>query len=197
MTSSRPTTGWALVIDYSAFTTRFFVFHTTDGAAHWYKQYAGKARGDRPYLHFFDALHGFAYAGFSYRTVDGGAHWRVMNVPGSQPYRELRQPDRRMGADLQIRLPVHVSDRRRWRDLEPARGLTARSRVGRACAQARNLNVRQPVRGVVGGRGDEVAGHGLRHSRLRCHVALATDPVPTMRRATATTLRSGVCVETR
>jgi len=80
-----PSTGWALVVDYSALTTRFFVFHTTDGAAHWYKQYVGKARGDRPYLHFFDADHGFAYAGFSYRTVDGGAHWRSINVPGSYP----------------------------------------------------------------------------------------------------------------
>jgi len=87
-----PTIGWALVIDYSAFTTRFFVFHTIDGAAHWYKQYVGKARGDSPYLHFFDALHGFVYAGFSYRTVDGGAHWRVMNVPGSQPVVNFANP---------------------------------------------------------------------------------------------------------
>ena len=87
-----PSTGWALVVDYSALTTRFFVFHTTDGAAHWYKQYVGRARGDRPYLHFFDANHGFAYAGFSYRTVDGGAHWRAIRVPGSQPYVNFANP---------------------------------------------------------------------------------------------------------
>jgi photosystem II stability/assembly factor-like uncharacterized protein len=87
-----PSTGWALVVDYSALTTRFFVFHTTDGAAHWYKQYVGKARGDRPYLHFFDANHGFAYAGFSYRTVDGGAHWRQIKVPGPQPYVTFASP---------------------------------------------------------------------------------------------------------
>ncbi len=87
-----PSLGWALVVDYSALTTRFFVFHTTDGAAHWYKQYVGKARGDRPYLHFFDAQHGFAYAGFSYRTVDGGAHWQAINVPGSQPYVNFASP---------------------------------------------------------------------------------------------------------
>lgn len=88
-----PATGWALVVDYSALTTRFFVFHTTDGAAHWYKQYVGKAKGDRPYLHFFDADHGFAYAGFSYRTVDGGAHWWSINVPGSQPYVNFANPN--------------------------------------------------------------------------------------------------------
>ena len=87
-----PSTGWALVVDYSALTTRFFIFHTTDGAAHWYKQYVGRARGDRPYLHFFDANHGFAYAGFSYRTADGGAHWRQIKVPGSQPYVNFASP---------------------------------------------------------------------------------------------------------
>jgi hypothetical protein len=87
-----PSLGWAVVVDYSALTTRFFIFHTTDGAAHWYKQYVGKAKGDRPYLHFFDAGNGFAYVGFSYRTVDGGAHWQPVRVPGSQPYVSFATP---------------------------------------------------------------------------------------------------------
>lgn len=81
-----PTQGWAVVVDYSALNTRFFIFHTDDGAAHWYKQYFGHAKGDRPYLHFFDGNNGFAYVGLSYRTVDGGAHWYPIRVPGSQPY---------------------------------------------------------------------------------------------------------------
>ncbi|HEV2218462.1 MAG TPA: hypothetical protein VGV88_12930 [Candidatus Dormibacteraeota bacterium] len=88
----KPTLGWALVVDYSALTTRFFIFHTTDGAASWYKQYVGRAKGDRPYLHFFDATHGFAYAGFSYSTVDGGDHWFPIRVPGSQPYVNFADP---------------------------------------------------------------------------------------------------------
>ena len=87
-----PTVGWALVVDYSALTTRFFIFHTTDGAADWYKQYVGRAKGDRPYLHFFDAKHGFAYAGFSYSTADGGDHWYPIRVPGSQPYVNFADP---------------------------------------------------------------------------------------------------------
>lgn len=87
-----PTLGWALVVDYSALNTRFFVFHTVDGALHWSKQYVGRARGDQPYLHFFDVNHGFAYAGFSYRTVDGGAHWQQIKVPGSQPYVSFASP---------------------------------------------------------------------------------------------------------
>ena len=81
-----PAQGWAIVVDYSALNTRFFIFHTDDGAAHWYKQYVGHAKGDRPYLHFFDGNNGFAYVGLSYRTVDGGAHWYPIRVPGSQPY---------------------------------------------------------------------------------------------------------------
>lgn len=81
-----PSLGWALLVDYSALNTRFFIFRTDDGAANWSKQYVGHAKGDRPYLHFFDANNGFAYAGFSYRTVDGGAHWQPIRVPGSQPY---------------------------------------------------------------------------------------------------------------
>ena len=87
-----PGLGWALVVDYSALTTRFFVFHTIDGGNTWEKQYVGKARGDRPYLHFYDAEHGFAYAGYSYRTLDGGAHWRAIRVPDSQPYVAFATP---------------------------------------------------------------------------------------------------------
>ena len=87
-----PTLGWALVIDYSALNTRFFIFHTVDGAARWSKQYFGKARGDQPYLHFFDPSNGFAYAGFSYRTVDGGQHWQQIRVPGTQPYVSFANP---------------------------------------------------------------------------------------------------------
>jgi len=81
-----PSLGWALVLNYSAFSTNFWIFRTTDGTNHWQEQYVGKAEGGRTYLHFFDDQHGFAYAGFSYRTVDGGAHWDPVDAPGSLPY---------------------------------------------------------------------------------------------------------------
>src|SRR5467141_983139 len=54
-----PTLGWALVVDYSARATRFFVFKTTDGATHWQKQYVGQAEGAVTHLHFFDTRNGF------------------------------------------------------------------------------------------------------------------------------------------
>ena len=81
-----PSLGWALVVDYSAFRTRFFVFKTTDGAAHWVKQHVGPAIGDRTYMHFFNDRDGFVYVGYSYGTADGGDHWKQMSVPGYRPY---------------------------------------------------------------------------------------------------------------
>ncbi len=87
-----PELGWALVVDYSAYNTRFWLFHTEDGAAHWYRQYFGRAVGDRTYLHFFDARNGFAYAGRSYRTVDGGAHWLILDLPKSFAYVTFASP---------------------------------------------------------------------------------------------------------
>ena len=87
-----PALGWALVVDYSAYNTRFWVFRTDDGAAHWDRQYFGKAVGDRTYLHFFDARNGFAYVGRSYRTTDGGAHWLILNLPKSFSYVTFASP---------------------------------------------------------------------------------------------------------
>lgn len=87
-----PSLGWAMVVDYSAYNTRFWLFRTDDGAAHWDRQYFGKAVGDRTYLHFFDAENGFAYAGHSYRTTDGGAHWFVLNLPKSFSYVTFASP---------------------------------------------------------------------------------------------------------
>lgn len=87
-----PNIGWALVVDYSAYSTRFWVFRTDDGAAHWDRQCFGRAVGDRTYLHFFDTKNGFAYAGRSYRTVDGGAHWLILNLPKAFTYVTFASP---------------------------------------------------------------------------------------------------------
>ena len=77
-----PSLGWALVVEYTTLSTRFFVFKTTDGATHWQKQYVGQAEGDVTYLHFFDTRNGFLYAGLAYRSTDGGDHWQRVGVPG-------------------------------------------------------------------------------------------------------------------
>jgi photosystem II stability/assembly factor-like uncharacterized protein len=87
-----PSLGWAVVVDYSVFSTRFFVFRTTDGAAHWEKRYSGKAEGGQTYLHFFDDHNGFLYAGFTYRTIDGGDHWQLVEVPGPGPFVSFASP---------------------------------------------------------------------------------------------------------
>ena len=82
-----PSLGWSLVLDYSSFSTNYWIFKTSDGAKHWEVQYGGRAEGGRTYIHFFDDQHGYAYAGFSYRTVDGGVHWQsIEGVPGATPY---------------------------------------------------------------------------------------------------------------
>jgi len=77
-----PSLGWALVLDYTTLSTRFFVFKTKDGATHWQKQYVGQAEGNITHLHFFDARNGFLYAGLAYRSTDGGDHWQRVGVPG-------------------------------------------------------------------------------------------------------------------
>jgi len=77
-----PSLGWALVVDYNTRSTRFFLFKTTDGAAHWQKQYVGQAEGDVLHLHFFDAHNGFLSAGLAYRSTDGGDHWQRVGFPG-------------------------------------------------------------------------------------------------------------------
>jgi photosystem II stability/assembly factor-like uncharacterized protein len=87
-----PSLGWALVVDYSTFSTNYWIFKTTDGARHWQAQHAGQAEGGQTYLHFFDDQHGFAYVGMSYRSVDGGTHWQTVEVPGSIPYVTFASP---------------------------------------------------------------------------------------------------------
>lgn len=87
-----PKLGWSLVIDYSAFRSRAWMFKTVDGGTHWDREYFTRALGDRIYLHFFDPLHGFAYTGYPFRTVDGGVHWLTIDVPGSRPYVTFSSP---------------------------------------------------------------------------------------------------------
>ena len=87
-----PELGWSVVIDYSAFRSRAWMFKTVDGGAHWEREYFTRALGDRVYLHFFDALHGFAYTGYPFRTVDGGVHWLTIDVPGTRPYVTFSSP---------------------------------------------------------------------------------------------------------
>jgi photosystem II stability/assembly factor-like uncharacterized protein len=87
-----PTLGWALVVDYSAYRTRAWMFKTVDGGMSWEREYFARALGDRTFLHFFDPLHGFAFTGFSYRTVDGGVHWQNIDVPGTRPYVTFASP---------------------------------------------------------------------------------------------------------
>jgi photosystem II stability/assembly factor-like uncharacterized protein len=88
-----PSHGWALVLDYTQPGSRFWIFVTLDAADHWRRQFEAAARyegGYGPstnvYIHFFDALHGFAYAGALYRTVDGGAHWSMVATPTDGPF---------------------------------------------------------------------------------------------------------------
>jgi photosystem II stability/assembly factor-like uncharacterized protein len=76
-----PSVGWALVLDYRPFAANFWIFKTSDGAGHWTLLYQGQSEGGYTYLHFFDELHGFAYAGTRlYRTVDGGRRWDFVTV---------------------------------------------------------------------------------------------------------------------
>jgi photosystem II stability/assembly factor-like uncharacterized protein len=77
-----PSLGWAIVVDDSTLFTRFWIFKTEDGAGRWQQVYTGAADGARIYIHFFDKLHGFAYAGYLYRTADGGSTWQRLQVPG-------------------------------------------------------------------------------------------------------------------
>ena len=77
-----PSLGWALVVEHTTRSTRFFVFKTTDRATHWQKQYVGQLEGNLTHLHFFDARNGFLYAGLPYRSTDGGDHWQRVGVPG-------------------------------------------------------------------------------------------------------------------
>src|SRR5437868_2879456 len=88
-----PARGWALVLDYSV-ASRFWIFATTDGAAHWRRLFAAPAIGGNIYLHFFDPDHGLAYAGELYRTVDAGVHWTVVSSPPGGPYFTFASPAR-------------------------------------------------------------------------------------------------------
>jgi photosystem II stability/assembly factor-like uncharacterized protein len=91
-----PSLGWALVLDYGSLSTtqqsRFWIFKTSDGAAHWSLQFTGDAVGARTYVHMFNAQEGFAYAGRTYRTIDGGAHWLAIEVPGELSYVTFASP---------------------------------------------------------------------------------------------------------
>ena len=87
-----PMLGWALVVDYSAYRTRAWMFKTADGGMYWEREYFARALGDRTFLHFFDPMNGFAFTGFSYRTVDGGVHWQNIDVPGTRPYVTFASP---------------------------------------------------------------------------------------------------------
>jgi photosystem II stability/assembly factor-like uncharacterized protein len=89
-----PSQGWALIVDYSTLSTRFFVFKTTDGATNWQKQYVGQAEGAFMHLHFFDARNGFLYAGLAYRTLDGGDHWQRVGSPGTEASVTFASPTR-------------------------------------------------------------------------------------------------------
>jgi hypothetical protein len=57
------------VIDYTGpEIATFWIFKTADGTAHWRQQYQGTLEGagrgsGSSYIHFFDALNGYAYAG--------------------------------------------------------------------------------------------------------------------------------------
>ena len=101
-----PTSGWALVLDYGRFsttlTTHFWIFRTNDGARHWLQQYEGQAQGGQTYIHFFDARHGFAYAGFSYRTDDGGVHWQAIQIPGPMGYITFASPTLGWAEDFEV-----------------------------------------------------------------------------------------------
>jgi photosystem II stability/assembly factor-like uncharacterized protein len=97
-----PALGWALIVDYSTLATEMWIFQTADGAQHWRLQFSGRAEGARTYIHFFDHLHGFAYAGFLYRTVDGGAHWEAVDTPGSLPYVGFATPTQGWAMTLEI-----------------------------------------------------------------------------------------------
>ena len=88
-----PSLGWAVLLDYRQQPpAQFYVFKTSDGTGHWQKQFAGQAQSDVAYLHFFDARHGFLYAGPPYRTVDGGDHWEKVDVPGAYPLVSFASP---------------------------------------------------------------------------------------------------------
>lgn len=87
-----PFLGWALAVDYSAFSTRAWLFKTVDGGRDWYREYVGRAVGDRTFLHFFDQENGVAFTGVTYRTADGGDHWKTVNVPGARPYVTYASP---------------------------------------------------------------------------------------------------------
>lgn len=84
--------GWALLVGYGE-SHRLSIFGTTDGAAHWRRLFDAGVPSDfdsfrfgNSYIHFFDSLRGFAWAGSLYRTVDGGKTWIAVSPPGAGPY---------------------------------------------------------------------------------------------------------------
>ena len=95
-----PSHGWALVLDYGQ-AYAFWIFETTDGAAHWRSTFRGTASGDFDfvrfdllYIHFFDTEHGLAFVGRLYRTLDGGASWAAVDTPGEEPFLTFASPSR-------------------------------------------------------------------------------------------------------
>jgi photosystem II stability/assembly factor-like uncharacterized protein len=82
-----PSVGWALVLDYSSFSSNFWIMKTADGAGHWERMYQGQAEGGNTYIHFFDPLHGLAYAGSRlYSTADGGRTWQFVFTPTGERF---------------------------------------------------------------------------------------------------------------
>lgn len=86
-----PRHGWAIVNDTGP-SHRFWIFVTSDGAAHWKVQFTRIALNSWTYIRFFDLEHGFAYAGSLYRTVDGGASWQDAQLPTEGPFFDFSTP---------------------------------------------------------------------------------------------------------
>src|SRR5258706_12176966 len=116
--------GWALIVDYNARSTRFFVFKTTDGATNWHKQYVGQAEGAVTHLHFFDARNGFLSAGLAYRSNDGGDHWQRVGVPGRDASLTFASPTigwaQVFDTERTSRLYVTVDAGQKWTQAEAA-----------------------------------------------------------------------------
>jgi len=82
-----PSTGWAVVVEYRTFESNFWIFKTTDGAAHWRQQLQNASEGGYAGARFFDASHGFVFAGNKlFRTDDGGTTWERIFPPYAESY---------------------------------------------------------------------------------------------------------------
>ena len=96
-----PSLGWAAISE--AGVSWAFVYRTTDGGAHWQKQFVQKVPySGSPSIHFFDSKHGFLYTDRLFSSSDGGEHWSVISIPDATANFAFASPTSGWALDGQV-----------------------------------------------------------------------------------------------